>query len=348
MPVVESAIRINAGGTTQSTGGLTWEGCASAGACNGYVSGGFPYTEPGSPAIANVPAGMNQAIFQTEWTGGQTNGIPVGGTAFTFNVPVDAGNYLVRLSFAELNKNGAGLRVFDVNIEGGALELNDYDIWSKVGFRTATLEEFTTTVSDGSLTIQFVREIENAKVSAIEIVPLGSGVPGTTTARLNAGGGTQTVGALTWAGCASVGTCGGQVAGGFPYTEPGSPSIANVPAGMNQTIFQTEWTGGQTNGVPPGGTAFTFDIPVTNGDYVIKLYFAELNKDGAGLRVFDVNIEGGPLELNDYDIWSKVGYRTATLEQFTKTITDGSVTIQFVREIENAKISAIEIVPAAA
>jgi hypothetical protein len=61
-----------------------------------------------------------------------------------------------------------------------------------------------------------------------------------------------------------------------------------------------------------------------------------------------VNIEGGPLELNDYDIWSKVGYRTATLEQFTKTITDGSVTIQFVREIENAKISAIEIVPAAA
>jgi len=173
MPVVENVIRINTGGVAQSVDGIDWEGCTSLGACNGYVSGGFQYTEGGSPAIGSVPTGMNELMFQTEWTGGQTNGIPPGGVAFTFDVPVDNGDYLVRLHFAELNKDGPNLRIFDVNIEGGPLELDDYDIWSEVGFRVATMKQFAATVTDGDLTIQFIRELENAKISAIEIIPVG-------------------------------------------------------------------------------------------------------------------------------------------------------------------------------
>ena len=87
------------------------------------------------------------------------------------------GTYQVRLHFAELNKNGAGLRVFDVNIEGGANELTSFDIWVQAaGINKAIVREFTTTVTDGTLTIQFIRQVENAKISGIEILPVATDV----------------------------------------------------------------------------------------------------------------------------------------------------------------------------
>ena len=99
--------------------------------------------------------------------------MPAGGVAFTFGVPVTNGTYQVRLHFAELNKNGAGLRVFDVNIEGGANELTNFDVWAQAaGINKAIVREFTTTVTDGTLTIQFIRQVENAKISGIEILPV--------------------------------------------------------------------------------------------------------------------------------------------------------------------------------
>jgi hypothetical protein len=118
---------------------------------------------------------MNQALFQTEWTGGQTNGVPVGAVAFKYNVPVANGNYLVRLYFAELNKNGANLRKFDVNIEGGAKELTNFDIFVAAGgINKAIVREFPVSIADGNVTIDFIRQVENAKVSAIEILPVSN------------------------------------------------------------------------------------------------------------------------------------------------------------------------------
>ncbi len=131
-------------------GGVTWSACTSLTACSGYVTGGLAYTQSPAPTITGFVAPANQAIYQTEWTGGLTTGVPAGGVAFTFGVPVTNGSYQVRLHFAELNKNGAGLRVFDVNIEGGANELTGFDIWVQAaGLNKAIVREFTTTVTDG-------------------------------------------------------------------------------------------------------------------------------------------------------------------------------------------------------
>jgi fibronectin type 3 domain-containing protein len=168
-------IRINTGGPAQSVGGVAWSACTSLTACNGYVTGGFAFAQSPVPTITGMVAPANQAVYQTEWTGGLTNGVPVGGVAFTFGVPVTNGTYLVRLHFAELNKNGAGLRVFDVNIEGGPNELTGFDIWQQAaGINNAIAREFTTTVTDGNLTIQFIRQVENAKISGIEILPVAT------------------------------------------------------------------------------------------------------------------------------------------------------------------------------
>ena len=136
------------------------------------------------------------------------------------------------------------------------------------------------------------------------------------------------------------------VTGGFAYAQSPAPSISGVVAPANQALYQTEWTGGQSGGIPAGGLAFKFSIPVANGAYRVRLHFAELNKDGAGRRVFDVQLEGTTV-LSQFDIWREAGgINTAIVREFPVTINDGTITLDFIRQVENAKISAIEILPA--
>lgn len=188
LPAAQAAtpIRINTGGAAQTVSGVSWSGCTSLSACGGYVSGGFPYTQSPLPTIGGVAAPANQAIYQTEWTGGEkgANPVPVGATAFTFTIPVTNGSYNVRLHFTELNKTGAGQRVFDVNIEGGTSELTGFDVFVAAGgMHKAIVREFTTTIADGNVSIAFIRQVENAKISAIEILPLTSSAPTATATR---------------------------------------------------------------------------------------------------------------------------------------------------------------------
>jgi hypothetical protein len=84
----------------------------------------------------------------------------------------------VVLHFAEIFQTAINKRVFDVSIENVKV-LDNYDIYKKVGGFTATTETFTTTVSDGTLTINFSAKkkdggIYRPKVSAIEILIPGA------------------------------------------------------------------------------------------------------------------------------------------------------------------------------
>ncbi|MDQ4139897.1 MAG: malectin domain-containing carbohydrate-binding protein, partial [Bacteroidota bacterium] len=177
----ETVVRINAGGSTQTVKGITWRGCASENGCRDYVDGGFAYTQRPLPRIIGAQFNnLNQAIYQTEWTGGETgpNTVPKGSTAFSYRIPVKNGQYLVRLYFVELNKNGRDLRKFDIKLEGRLIQKN-FDIFDAAnGIHKAIYREYPVTISDGAVNLAFIRQVQNAKISAIEIVPLR-------TARLN-------------------------------------------------------------------------------------------------------------------------------------------------------------------
>ena len=97
--------------------------------------------------------------------------------------------------------------------------------------------------------------------------------------------------------------------------------------------------------------SFGYAIPVTNGTYTVKFYFAEIfwgapNDQDApgevGKRVFDVDVEGEN-QINNLDIFKEVGAITATARMYDIEVTDGELTISFEASQDRPKLSALEI-----
>jgi hypothetical protein len=161
--------------------------------------------------------------------------------------------------------------------------------------------------------------------------------------RVNAGG-PSVSGTPDWAGDAS----GSQYSsGGSPYSAAQSSGLTasdiTNPTDAPSEVFLTERYGDHS---------WSFDDVTAGTEYEVRLYFAEVYHGVAtssaetGDRVFDASIEGNQV-LNDYDIVAETGgAATATVETFEVTPTDGTLNVSFTTEVDNAKISAIEIVEA--
>lgn len=113
----------------------------------------------------------------------------------------------------------------------------------------------------------------------------------------------------------------------------------SVPVGTPEIIFQAE-----RFDLAEGGE-MTWEFPVVNGDYEVRLYLSEnfSGTQGVGLRQFDVDIEGVTV-LDDYDTFAEVGGYTGIVKTFIVNITDGVIDIDFLHELENPSIKAFEIV----
>ena len=90
------------------------------------------------------------------------------------------------------------------------------------------------------------------------------------------------------------------------------------------------------------GAETRYEIPVTNGNYQVRMHFVENYFAGPGLRVFNTTIED-QLLLSNFDIFSEVGYRTALVKDFNVTVTDGVLTIKFNPTINRVALAALEL-----
>lgn len=172
VPVPIEPVRVNAGGPSTTVGSVTWRACTLTTDCSDFVVGGHKYKPSAQPTFTGVVSPASTAIYQTIWSGGVNDGLAPGALAFSFGVPVANGNYTVRLHFAELSKTAAGQRVFNVNVEGGAMELTGFDIYSETGGKGRVLiKEYPVTVTDGVVTIDVFCQVENAQINALEILP---------------------------------------------------------------------------------------------------------------------------------------------------------------------------------
>lgn len=89
---------------------------------------------------------------------------------------------------------------------------------------------------------------------------------------------------------------------------------------------------------------FSYNVPMTNGEYTVELMFAEVFFSQAGRRVFSVNIED-QASITNLDVFAEVGANNALSEVFNVSVRDGSLDIEFTPTVENPMISGIRILP---
>lgn len=92
---------------------------------------------------------------------------------------------------------------------------------------------------------------------------------------------------------------------------------------------------------------FSYNIPVANGSYSVTLKFAEIYFAAPGKRVFSVTVNGQTV-ISDLDIFAKVGKNVAYDVVIPVNVTNGAISISFTSKVNNAKVNAIRIAPAAA
>jgi hypothetical protein len=90
---------------------------------------------------------------------------------------------------------------------------------------------------------------------------------------------------------------------------------------------------------------FSYSIPLANGTYTLSLLFAETQYTAKGDRVFNVAVNGSPV-LSGFDILTHVAPLTPFSQQFTTTVTNGILQIDFTGVTRRALVSAIQVTPA--
>ncbi len=160
-------IRINAGGEEVTLGPVTFEN----GDYDAYGSLGLSYTSFVSEGnITNTTA---DKVYESERHDANL--------AYTIPV-IDNQCYTIHLHFAEIywgvadgDVGGAGARIFDVLING-LVVMDDYDIIATEGAPLkAAIYSFDVCQPLGAtdITLEFIASVDDAKVSAVEVVPLG-------------------------------------------------------------------------------------------------------------------------------------------------------------------------------
>jgi len=299
--------RINVGGPAVTVDGLAWEADQFFNGATGVYRNATP-----------IAATEADVLYQSERYGNR----------FSYNFPVAAGTYSVRLHFAEIYFSSAGERIFDVAVENGQADPIHLDIVSEVGPDCALVKTLDgINVADGSLDIDFVSLVNNGKVSAIEIlasenatvIPVNEVVH-----RINAGGKAVTVDGTAWGA--------DQYYNGSTGVYAKTKDIAGTTA---DALYQSERY----------GSCFSYNIPVEPGTYSVNLHFAEIYFSSAGARVFNVDVENGQGRIDGLDIVSEVGAKAALVKTIQNIrVVDGSLDIDFEALINNGKISAIEVI----
>jgi len=131
------------------SGGTTWN------------ANGYGYTIDVSGVTNPAP----QTVYQEQRSGNMT---------YTFSGYLPGTNYLVRLHCDEVWWTAPGQRVFNVFINGTKV-LTNFDIYATAGAQNrAVIKEIMTTANaSGQLVVGFSNVVDNASISAIEILQNG-------------------------------------------------------------------------------------------------------------------------------------------------------------------------------
>jgi RHS repeat-associated protein len=260
-----------------------------------------------------------------------------------YRFDVAPGDYSVKLFMAEYYYNTPGIRIFDVYIEGVKV-LEDLDLYARAGYMKAYEPEFTAHVIDGTLNIVFRAKKDNATIAGIAITGLQA----------------QATPTVTWTPAVGIYEARIDCASQADYTS-GSGKVWDkdrayrtagsgyVKSGLNVTVGGSEEKiCGTVDGVLYSTFAkgqeleYAFDVP--SGKYTVGMFWSELEFMTKGLRQFDVYIEGNKV-ISKLDVADVTNYSCAYSKYFSGIdVTDGTLSIKFTGVLDNAMISAIEVI----
>jgi N-acetylneuraminic acid mutarotase len=90
--------------------------------------------------------------------------------------------------------------------------------------------------------------------------------------------------------------------------------------------------------------SFDYSLPVANGTYDVRMHFADPVYKTAGKRQFSVFAEGNKV-LNRFDVAGAAGGQSAVVRSTIVDVADGSLDLKFRNVLENAILSALEVIP---
>ena len=245
---------------------------------------------------------------------------------FSYDIPVANGNYLVTFKFAEIYHNGAGRRIFNVEMEENEV-IGNLDLFAQVGKYTAHDVAVPVSVLDGVLNISFYTVKDNAKVGAIVVELVNSDPPSDPPDEAS-----EVVFAVNTGGSEYVDTDGiiyqadSLYSGGKTFV-----SSTNINGTEDGPLYKSERYGN-----------FSYDIPVANGNYLVTFKFAEIYHNGDGRRIFDVEMEENEV-IGNLDVFAQVGKYEAYDVTAPVDVKDGVLNIDFYTGKDNAKVGAIVV-----
>lgn len=161
--------------------------------------------------------------------------------------------------------------------------------------------------------------------------------------KINAGGPEIMLDGDTW-------VTGAEFLGGAIAAYEAHPTIIEIANTDLDELYLTETiTSNDANQGP-----VSYNIPVSDGTYTIKLHFAEIywgvrktdadgTEGGVGSRIFDIDIEEMSI-LNNFDVVEVTGApATAITKMYDIEVTDGVLNIVLTSSVDKPKVSAIEI-----
>lgn len=87
-----------------------------------------------------------------------------------------------------------------------------------------------------------------------------------------------------------------------------------------------------------------YAVGVANGNYQVRLHFAENFYTAAGQRIISVNVEGTP--INNIDVFAEAGAgRTALIKTANVTVSDRQLNLSFTASVGETMLDGIEIIP---
>jgi hypothetical protein len=259
------------------------------------------------------------------------------GGDFTYHIPLAPGTYELHLYFVETvygpgapGGGGEISRVADIFVNGRTILLG-FDIISDAGDPfVADVRAFKdiSPAADGKLHLRFQSKREQARLSAIEIVPARPNLLNPVRFYFDDSPFTDSAG-RSWMPAAYL--SGGQTS---RHTQPLSDA-------KDAELYTVERFG-----------HFSFAIPVDTGTYALSLHFVEEylgpgnpGGGGAGNRLFDVFCNGIAL-LRDFDIYKEAGKNRVLIKTFhgLKPNPQGKLRIELAPARDYASLYALEVV----